>query len=374
MSAQQPYQICKRCVMDTTDPDIFFDKEGICNHCRKYDQLIETYLTPNIEQDNITPILNAIQKDGKGREYDCIIGISGGLDSSYLAYYANKMGLRPLAIHLDNGWDSELAVKNIETLLNRLTIDLDTYVIDWNAFRDLQLAFLRASTPDGEIPSDHAISSILFQKAKKYQIKWILYGNNIRTESHGVQAWSQGYNDWRYIKSVHDRFGTVPLSNYPYNAFLERFYYLIKYKRVPVLNFIPYSKERAIKDLEKEVGWRYYGEKHYESIYTRFHHGYILPTKFGYDKRKSHYSSLICSGEMTRDKALSELQKIPYSQEIMEQDKEYVTQKLGISLEEFNQIIHLPNKTIYDYPSYQRILMHPLLKKTARNYYSNLVK
>lgn len=347
------YQICIKCVMDTSDPEISFDESGVCSHCHRRDDLLDRYV---FRGDEGKVLLDAwvkrIKRDGKGRDYDCIIGISGGVDSSYVAYLVHKLGLRALAVHMDNGWNSELSVKNIELQLNTLGIDLYTEVLDWEIFRDLQLAFLKASTPDSEIPMDHAIVAVLRHKAEEQRIKYVIVGSNYMTETHVPRTWSYGTEDWRYVKAIHDLFGTKSLDKFPhYNLYMD-WVYKYRLTRFPILNYVDYNKTRAINTLTKELGWKYYGGKHYESIYTRFYQGYILPRKFGYDKRRSHFSSLICAGEITREQAIEELKKPTYPFDLQAQDREYVIKKLELTEEQFEHIMSLPQKTHFDYPSY----------------------
>ncbi|MCJ7463931.1 MAG: N-acetyl sugar amidotransferase [Thermoplasmata archaeon] len=341
--------------MDTSDPDIRFDGDGVCNHCHTYDETVKREVFVG-EQGRrlLEDLVVKVKKDGAGKQYDCMIGVSGGVDSTFVAYKVKQLGLRPLAVHLDNGWDSELAVNNIHKTLEKLGIDLYTHVIDWEEFKDLQLAFLKASTPDSEIPTDHAIVSLLYQTADRLRIKYVITGYTARTEGIGTPAWSQGYYDWKYIESLHRQFGTVPLRTFPHMTRKEWLRFRRKQVWIHILDYVDYVKKDAIKILEHELGWQYYGGKHYESIYTRFFQGYILPRKFGYDKRKFHFSSLICSGEMTREEALEELKKPPYPLEMQEADKTYVVKKLGITEEEFERIMNLPKKTIYDYPSHAK--------------------
>ncbi len=365
---ERDYQMCERCVMDTTDPDIFFDANGTCNHCINYDELSKNYIFPGVEGiTRLTRIVDEIKATGKGKDYDCIIGVSGGIDSTYVAYKVKELGLRPLAIHLDNGWDSELAVKNIEQTLKILNIDLYTYVIDWEEFKDLQLSFLKASTPDSEIPSDHAIQSILYQMANNIGVKYIITGCNLRTETHVPAAWSQGHMDWKYIKSVHDQFGTIKLRTFPHMS-----YWAIRkslsLSRIDILNYLDYNKRDAMQLVKEKLCWKDYGGKHNESVYTRFYQGYILYRKFGYDKRKGHFSSLICSGEMTREEALKELKNESYSLKTQKKDKEYVIKKLCLTENEFEEIMHLPNKSYWDYPSYGKLYKSPVYK-SARTIY-----
>ncbi|HMS01031.1 MAG TPA: N-acetyl sugar amidotransferase [Anaerolineales bacterium] len=357
------YRICTRCLMDTTDPNIVFDENGVCNHCHDHDRLMkQKVVTGKAGEEYLQKLVDEMKRDGRGKPYDCLIGVSGGVDSTYVAYLVKKMGLRPLAVHMDNGWDSELAVKNIEETLKRLGIDLHTEVLDWEEFKSLQVAFLKSSTPDSEIPSDHAIWAVLGDLADKLKVKYIVSGFNVRTETHLPRAWSQGHFDWKYIRSVNGLFGRGRLKTFPHIGFFTYYRRLLTHRRVDILNYIDFNKTEAMKILEQELGWRYYGGKHYESIYTRFYQGYILPTKFGYDKRRSHLSSLICSGETTRDAALKELDKPTYQPTMQEEDREYVVKKLGLNDDEFEAILNAPKKTFWDYPSYGRIIEGPVLK------------
>jgi N-acetyl sugar amidotransferase len=344
--------------MDTTDPDILFDKNGICSHCLKYETRIKenNYLKKRYPG-SLERLLESIKKEGKRRQYDCIIGVSGGVDSTYTAYITKKMGLRPLAVHLDNGWDSELAVKNIENVLRKLDIDLYTHVLDWEEFKNLQLSFLKASTPDAEIPTDHAILALLYQVAAQNNVRFILSGHNIATEGGGAPAWSQGHGDWRYIKKIHAKYGDVALKTFPhYGPMTFIFYALIKRIRwIQILDYIDYNKRNVIEILKKEIGWKEYGSKHFESIYTRFYQGYILINKFGFDKKRLHLSSLIWSGQITREDALKEMGRNSYSQDLIREDKEYVIKKLGISLDEFVNIMNQPPRSFWDFPSYKRL-------------------
>lgn len=359
----RPYQICTRCVMDTSDPDITFDQEGVCCHCRHHDYLLRILVYTGTEGRRLLDdYITRMKADGKGKDYDCIIGVSGGVDSSYVAYLVRHYGLRPLAIHLDNGWDSELAVKNIQILLERLGIDLYTHVLDWDEFRDLQLAFLKASTPDSEVPTDHAIVALLYRKAEEEGIRYIVNGCNVRTETHVPLSWSYGHMDWRYIASVKKQFGEKPIGNYPHFTYPQLKLWRRKFKWFSILNYVDYSKKEALNKLKEEYDWRYYGDKHYESIYTKFYQGYILPKKFGYDKRKSHLSALICSNEISRDLALQELKQEPYPIEEQNADREYVIKKLSITEGEFERIMALPPRTHFDYPN-----TDDLLKKIKGN-------
>jgi len=346
-------RICTRCVMDTTDPDIIFDEEGVCNHCHSYDDQIHRHVfSGELGKAKVFELAEKIKKEGKGKPYDCIIGLSGGVDSTFTAYTVKKLGLRPLAVHLDNGWDSALAVKNIESALKTLSIDLYTHVLDWNEYRDLQLAFIKASTPDLEIPTDHAIVALLYDVARSHRVRYVISGCNARTESHLPPAWSQGHWDWGYIKTVAKLSGVTQFKSYPHMNFFRYHWNLRHCEWIDILNFIDYVKRDALKILEDQLGWTNYGGKHFESIYTRFYQGYFLLKKFGFDKRKCHLSSLICSGEITREYALKELEKSTYPMEIQKQDFEYVAKKFRISEAELNQLIALPKKSYWEYASY----------------------
>lgn len=349
------FRRCSHCIMDTTDPDIQFDENGVCNHCRSYDELTPWYMKDKERaKKELDQIVDQIKTRGKGKEYDCVIGVSGGVDSSYLAYYVKEeLGLRPLAVHMDNGWDSELAVSNVEKFLNNLDIDLHTVVLNWEEFKDLQISFLKASVPDGEIPTDHAIWAVLYQAAVDKGIKYIFSGVNYSTEPYIPQGWSQGHFNWQYIKNIQRKFGKRKLRSYPHLSYLDKVNYLFinRVEVIPLLNYIEYDKQVALKFLTERIGWRQYGGKHYESIYTRFFQGYILPTKFGIDKRKAHLSALILSGQLTREEALVEIQKPPYSGFMLEDDMEYVLKKFELSEGEFRQIMSAPVRSYKNYPS-----------------------
>jgi len=353
---QHDYKICSKCIMDTTDPDIQFDSNGICNHCYRYEEKMRgRVFVDKSNQQKFSALIEKIKEEGKNKQYDCIIGVSGGVDSTYVAYLVkNKWKLRPLAIHLDNGWNSELAVSNIEKTLKALDIDLYTYVLDWEEFKDLQLSFLYASVPDLEVPTDHVIYALLNKMAIKWGIPYIFTGVNVRTEGVHPLKWSYGLWDWKYIKSVHRIFGKKQLKSYLHCNMVEILYFSLikKIKRIPLLNYIDYAKKEAVEILEKEIGWRYYGGKHYESIYTRFVQGYILPTKFNIDKRRAHLSSLILSGETTREEALNQIKNDTYpSREMLQEDKAFALKKLELSLEDFEKIMALPKKTVENYSS-----------------------
>ncbi|MFN7312669.1 MAG: N-acetyl sugar amidotransferase [Bacteroidota bacterium] len=353
---ERAYQICTKTVMDTEgDPDIKFDKDGVCNYYYEFLKNLKIRVPPKDEANKkLKSIIEKIKKSGQGKQYDIVIGVSGGVDSTYTAWLVKQYGLRPLAVHLDNGWDSELAVKNIENILNKLGIDLFTEVLDWEMFKDLQLSFLKASTPDGEIPSDHAIWATLYNVANKFGIKYIISGMNFRNEGFLPPSWVRGALDYKYIKSVHKIFGHTSLENYPHLSKTKFIYYNL-FKGIKVLSFINYidfNKNDAMKKIQEELDWKYYGGKHYESNYTKFYQGYILPKKFKIDKRKAHYTCLMLStGEITRSEALEQLKQPALNPTQIEQDKEYIIKKLGITNDQFNEIMNAPIKSIFDYPN-----------------------
>jgi len=353
---ERPYQVCTKTVMDTIgDPAITFDHDGVCNYYYEFSAKLKIRV-PKTELAKIQlgRIVKKIKAEGKGKPYDCIIGVSGGVDSTYVAWLVKQLGLRPLAVHLDNGWNSELAVKNIENILNKLGIDLYTEVLEWEMFKDLQLSFLRASTPDGEIPTDHAITALLYQIASKYGIKYVMSGMNSRSEGMMPPSWARGHLDWKYIRSVQKLFGTQSLKTFPHFTIFKFLYYNLvrKIRVISILNYLDFKKESATEIIQKELDWQNYGGKHYESIYTRFYQSYILPNKFNIDKRKAHLTCLIIStGEVTRDQALVALNQPPADLKLMKDDKDYVVKKLGITNLEFDQIMSAPVKSILDYPN-----------------------
>lgn len=346
------YRICTRCVMDTSDPDITFDASGVCNHCHRFSAVAAKRLIPVSERSvQLSALVEKIKRDGHGNDYDCVIGVSGGVDSTYVAYLTRELGLRPLAVHFDNGWNSELAVANIEKTLKILDIDLYTYVVDWPEFRDLQLSFLKASTPDGEVPTDHAIVALLYRIAVKHGLKHILLGVNVNSEAIMPLKWGYGYSDFRYIRGVHRQFGTAPLKTFPRYTLPQLFNYMFvcKIQLVPILDYIDYQKDAAMLTIQDKLGWVYYGGKHYESIYTRFFQSYVLPRKFNIDKRRAHYSNLVLSGQMTRMQALQHMKEPVYSDQGLVNDRSYAMKKLGVSEADFESIMALPTKTFFDY-------------------------
>lgn len=359
-----PERLCTRCVMDTSDPEIRFDANGVCQYCHEHDERVRArVLNGPAARQRLEAVVETIKREGRGKPYDCLIGVSGGVDSSWVAVLTRRLGLRPLAVHLDNGWNSEIAVGNIHRLLRALDIDLYTHVIDWEEFRDLQVAFLRASTPDAEVPTDHAIGALVFGTAARRGIRTIIPGYNTRSETHLSPAWSRGHLDWRYIRSIHRRFGGRPLRTYPHMGLLKRSLWQRRCRAFDILDLVDYSPASARRELERDFGWQSYGAKHCESFYTRFYQGYILLRKFGFDKRKCHLSSLVCAGEIARDEALAKLQEPPYPLDQQERDRVYVAKKLALSESEFDAIMALPPRSFWDYPSYERLLQRPLVAR-----------
>ncbi|MBI2269189.1 MAG: N-acetyl sugar amidotransferase [Bacteroidetes bacterium] len=352
-------KLCKRCIMDDARPGTFFDENGYCNHCSEYINKTSKRAYQGEQSDKkLNSIFNKIKESGKGKRYDCLIGISGGVDSCYAAYLAKKNGLRVLTMHLDNGWDSDTSVKNIKYVIDKLGFEYESFVLDWEEFRDLQLSFLKASVPDMENPTDCAIIGSLHKTAVQYGIKYIISGGNYATEGFLPKFFQYNAKDSKYIRAIQKIFGSKPLKTYPFFNWKMEFYYkLVKGIRIVYpLNYVNYSKKESQQLLEKEFTWKYYGGKHYESIYTRFVQGYILPNKFNVDYRKITLSMQIINGEITRDNALEQLKEKPYSEEKSKEDMIYVCKKLGISTDEFNKIMELPPKTYLDYPNEEKFL------------------
>jgi len=363
---KKDYRICTRCIADTTIPGITFDENGICNYCKIHDKMEKDYPEGKEARKKLEELVRKIKASGKGKRYDCVVGVSGGRDSTYLLYTAVKLGLRPLAVHFDNGWNSEIAVTNVKNILSKLNIDLETLVVDWYEFKDLQRSFLFASVSDAEIPTDVGIFGTLHKIAAQEGIKYILNGHSFRTE--GIMPISWTYMDGRYISSVQKKFGTMKLKTFPNFSFWDLFYYVFikKIKSVPLLNYVEYKHSQVEKILEKEAGWTYYGGHHHESYYTNFFQSYFLPKKFNIDKRKIEYSAKIRSGQMERPLALKEIQAIPYPYE--KELVNYTISKLGFSQRQFDQIMKAKVKTFHDYPSYYPIVkvLKPVLKLAVK--------
>lgn len=341
------YQRCTRCIMDTTAPNITFDDSGFCNFCTDFSERwrkVEGDYAAKREK--LQELVQRIKRDGKNKPYDCIIGVSGGVDSSWVLVQAVKMGLRPLAVHMDNGWNSELAQNNIANLVRALKVDLFTYVIEWNEYRRLMQAFFDADVIDVELLYDNAMLAVNYKQAYKYNIKYILSGSNSATEGIAMpEGWNWFKYDKRNIKSIASKFKTGRLKTFPSIGLIERLFSRIvrKIQWVPFLDFMNYNKTDALECLEREFGYKRYPFKHYESIFTRFYQGYILPKKFGVDKRLLHYSTLVMSGQMQRHSALDAMNEITYeSDEQLSADIEYFLKKMRWSREDLEDYLNRP--------------------------------
>lgn len=349
------YQRCTNCVMDTTDPKITFDENGVCDYCNNYYNNIVPNWHPNEHgQQLFAPILERIKREGAKRDHDCIIGISGGADSSYLVHLAKaKLGLNPLVFHVDAGWNSQISVNNVVRIIDGLGLDLYTEVINWNEMRDLQLAFFKAQVPHLDAPQDHVFFASLYNFAVKHKVKYILTGGNYSTESiREPLDWIYHASDLRQLKDIHRKYGSIPLKTYPTaDIFKHKLYYrYVKGMRiVRPLDYFPYDKAAAMKELEELYDWHPYAHKHYESRFTRFFEGYWLPQKFGYDKRKTHFSSMILTKQMDRNEALNELEGPAYDPDEMQKDFEFVAKKLGLTSEGLRALLDGENKTYQDY-------------------------
>jgi len=349
-------RICVNCIMDTTDSNIRFDHRGWCDYCNNYYLNIVPYWHPDERGSGILAAIDTIKHAGKGRDHDCIIGMSGGVDSSYVTHLAKaKFGLRPLVFHVDAGWNSQQAVSNIEALIDGLDLDLHTEVVNWAEMRDLQLAFFKAQVPHIDTPQDHAFFAGLYNFSTENDIKYILTGANYSTECvREPLEWHYHATDLRQLKDIHRQFGTAPLKSFPLcDIFTYKLYYAyVKgVQIVKPLNHVPYIKDDAMQELIDLYGWQTYAHKHYESRFTRFYEGYWLPVKFGFDKRRAHFSSLILTQQMTRQQALDQIARPAYSEETIAQDFEYIANKLGISVAELQALQAGPNKSYHDYKS-----------------------
>ena len=355
------YQICTNCVMDTSDSRITFDERGMCDHCATfYQQILPNWHTDDRGRRELDRMVNRIKRAGSGRDFDCIIGMSGGSDSSYLTYLAKtELGLRPLVFHVDAGWNSQEAVNNIEQLVDKLGLDLFTEVIDWEEMRDLQLAFFKSGVPHIDTPQDHAFFATMYKFAEQHDVKYILTGGNFSTECiRNPLEWMYYQSDSIQLRDIHRKYGTRPLIKFPVTSILRHKLYLPYFKRIRVvrpLNHLPYVKDDAMRLLVEKFGWQAYPQKHFESRFTKFYEGYWLPTKFGYDTRRVQYSSLIVTGQMTREAALEKLNRPPFDQATIANEFEYVATKLGINVEELRGYLQAPNRTYRDFRSQESI-------------------
>lgn len=353
--AKRSYQICTNCVMDTSDSAIVFDDRGVCDHCTGFAKDVAPNWHPNDEGKKIVArMVEEIKAAGKGEEFDCILGMSGGLDSSYMLHLiVTEFGLRPLVFHVDGGWNSDIAVNNIQMLVEKLNLDLYTEVINWEEMRDFQLAFFKSGVPHLDIPQDHAFIATLYHFANKHGIKYIMNGGNFATECvRNPLEWLYYGTDMAQLKDIQRRFCTKPIKTYPFSSILFHKVYLRHIRGIKVvkpLNYLPYTKQMASETLERLYGWKPYPQKHFESRFTRFYEGYWLPTRFGYDTRRVQYSSLILTGQMTRAEALEKLKSPAYDPATIDEEFDYIATKLGITPDELRGYHTMPLKTYRDY-------------------------
>ena len=350
------HKICSTCILDSTVADIWFDETGNCKYCYIHDEMEKAHPLGEKLNHELTLLIKKIKAKGKNKKYDCIAGVSGGRDSTFTLYTAVRMGLRPLAVHFDNSWNSDISVQNIKKACEILKVDLHTIVADWEEFKDLQISFLRASTPDADIPSDYAIYSVLYHMADKEGIKYILNGHSFRTEGTSPISWT--YMDPLYVRSVHRKFGKLKkFRSFPHMTLLKLQYYIWikRIREIRLMEFIDYRKKEVDDILNQELEWQYYGGHHHENLYTRFFQSYYLPRKFNIDKRKTELSALVRSGQIKRDEALREISDSEYDYD--NKTVEYAINKLGLSQEEFKEIMELPVKSHNDY-----LTLHPLIK------------
>lgn len=359
--SENHYQVCTNCVMDTTDSKIIFDEDGVCDHCNTFYKDIQ----PNWHTDErgdkaLKEIIAKIKKENENKDFDCLMGMSGGVDSSYLLYVMKeKYGLRPLVFHVDAGWNSQIAVNNIERLVDGLGLDLYTEVINWEEIKDLQLAFFKSGVPHIDVPQDHAFFATMYKFASKHKIKFILTGGNYSTECvRNPLEWMYYQSDSIQLRDIYNKHGKGKLKDYPVtNILWHKVYlpYLKGIKLIRPLDYVPYNKDEAMQLLVDKFGYQKYPQKHFESRFTRFYEAYWLPEKFGYDTRKVQFSSLILTGQMSREEALKILEEPAYNPETIKQDFEFVANKLDISVEELQSYLDAPNKTYKDYKSQESI-------------------
>jgi len=345
--------------MDTSDPGIQFNEIGVCNLCTDFLQNREKHnYQGNTSKNQFDSLVAQMKRDGQGKEYDCIVGLSGGIDSSYVAYIAKQNGLRILGVHLDNGWNSEEAVQNIKSIAGKLEIDYESYVLNWSEFKDIQLAFLKAAIPEAETPTDIAIPAATHHFANKYGVKYVISGGNFATEGILPKYWHYNAKDLTYFNAIRKKYATRKWSSFPTFGFRTEMYYKVvkRIKMIYLLNFIPYNKDEAMTLLKNELGWKYYGGKHYESKYTGFIQSYYLFEKFGIDYRRATLASQVCTGIVKRDDALETLKVKPYSNEIVKEEKIYIAKKFGITVDELENIIQSPAKWYTDYPNDEKKL------------------
>lgn len=359
MTETRPYQQCRRCVMDTSDPLIRFDAHGYCNHCTYLLGLFNDPLyKKRFSEQRFEKLVEKMEKAGRRRKYDCVVGISGGVDSCYMAYRLKQYGLRFLLVHMDNGWNSEEAVRNIKSVADNLNVDYEAFVLDWEEFKDLQRSFLKASVVEAETPTDIAILGVLHRMASRHGVKYVVSGSNLVTEGILPLDWHYDAKDMKYLLSVQKLYGSKRLKHFPGFSFWEEAWYkFVKQIRIIYpLNYISFSKEEALAFLTSHMNWRHYGAKHYESRYTKFVQSYLLPKKFNIDYRKATFSSQICAGTMTRPQALEELKQPLYNEDEVEREKNFIAKKLDLTRDELEDLLNLPPKSYRDYPNNQKKL------------------
>lgn len=346
---------CQRCVMDESDPGIRFDPQGLCSHCQRWDAVQRHAWMPDERgAQRLSEAVIRIRSDGAGRPYDAIIGLSGGVDSAAMAVRLADTGLRLLAVHVDGGWNSAIAVGNIERLVRHLGIDLVVHVVDWDEMRDLQLAFLRAGVPNQDIPQDHAFFARLRAEARRFGVRWFLSGHNLATEAVLPAAWGYNAMDLTHLRAIHRRFGTRPLRLFPTISLLQLKLLDPLFHRLRIiypLDWMAYDRDSAKAELSQRLGWQDYGEKHHESRFTRFFQTWWLPTRFGYDKRLAHLSSRILSGQISRGIALAQLEQPAFDPEMIVEDQYFIARKLGVDATEFARILAAPTRRHEEFPS-----------------------
>jgi N-acetyl sugar amidotransferase len=369
LSSNDPgYRQCSLSVMDNiADPDITFDENGICNYYYDYKLAEKRMVFKGSEgRVKLSDSISRIHSRAKAGDYDCVLGLSGGADSTYLAYLAKREGLKPLIVHFDYGWNSETAVKNVENAVSKLNFDLYTYVMDWPEFKDLLRSYFLASVLDLDVPADHMIFGALFKVAEKYNIKTMLSGHNVVTEHVLPRTWNYNKFDIVNLRNIHRKFGTKPLKNLPALGLWQTAYYqlVLNIESVQLLNYVDYNKAEVKRIIQQEVGWTDYGGKHHESVFTRFYQGYILPEKFHIDKRKAHLSNLVFSGQLGREEALDELKKPTYDTDLQKEDKIFVAKKLDFTPSEFKDVLKRPNVSheFYGTDKKQRQLYFKLMR------------
>ena len=347
-----PYQVCSRCVTDNSDPGVTFDENGVCSFCTRYfDVRALSGYRPGESEKELAQTVAIMKEKSRDLPYDCILGISGGVDSAYMLYLATKLGLRVLAVHVDSGWNSEMAVRNSERMCQKLNVQLHTYVMDWPTMKELQRAYMLSGVANLDVPQDHLFCSAVFRMARKYKVKFILNGSNIATEGASAPFTRQrSYRDTWHLNSIYKS-----LKKYPRLSLWEAWMGLPGVTKINLLNYVPYSKKEAIDLLSREFGWEYYGGKHFESRFTKYFQSVYLPKKFGYDKPPAHLSCLVLNGEMTREEALAELAQPPYPIQQQQEDEAYILKKLDIDPQEWQRILNAPPTPDDAYFSQQKL-------------------